>query len=135
MRGIVADANIEGHVERLVDHILAAEWAEFWEHLGMTLETFAGVGLAGSAPDAEVWRTCQREQLVLVTANRNDDGSDSLEATIRTENTSDSLPVLTVADADRVLHSREYAERVVAKLMEYLVDIDQYRGTGRLYLS
>lgn len=134
MRGIVADANIEGHVERLVDHLLATSWAEFWDHLGITLELFADIGLAGAAPDSEVWRTCQREQLVLITANRNNDGPDSLEATILAENTPESLPVLTIADAERVLHSREYAERVAAKLIEYLIDMDQYRGAGRLYL-
>ena len=94
MRGIVADANIEGHVARLVDHILATGWVAFWEYLGVTNETFADIGLAEGAPDSEVWRASQREQLVLITANRNNDGPDSLEATIRSENTPDSLPVL-----------------------------------------
>ncbi|HWG45363.1 MAG TPA: hypothetical protein VN688_21550 [Gemmataceae bacterium] len=35
---------------------------------------------------------------------------------------------------NRINHSRAYAERVVERLLEYLIDIDNYRGTGRLYL-
>jgi hypothetical protein len=134
MRGIVADANIEGQVARLVGYIRATGWAEFWDHLGLVLETFANVGLTDGAPDAEVWRTCQRERLVLITANRNDDGPDSLESTIRTENTPDSLPVLTIGNAMALRRSADYAERVVARLIEYLIDIDRHRGAGRLYL-
>jgi hypothetical protein len=92
------------------------------------------IGLVDLSPDDVVWQTCQREQLVLITANRNHDGPDSLEATIQAEGTDQSLPVLTLADADRILRSDDYAERVVRRLIEYLVDIDLYRGTGRLYL-
>jgi hypothetical protein len=134
MRGIVADANIEGHVARMVDHIRATGWAEFWDYLGLVLETFANIGLTGSAPDSQVWLTCQRERLVLITANRNADGPDSLEATIRAENTLGSLPVLTISDIEELQHSADYAERVVARLIEYLIEIDLYRGAGRLYL-
>jgi hypothetical protein len=69
-----------------------------------------------------------------VTANRNDDDPDSLAATIRTEGAPDSLPVLTIGNIDRLMSSREYAERVILKLLDYLLDLDAYRGTGRLYL-
>jgi hypothetical protein len=134
MRGIISDMNIKGHVGRLVDLIHATFWIDYWNRLGLVLETFDGIGLENETPDNEVWRTCQREQVVLITANRNNDGPDSLEATILAESTEVSLPVLTLADADRVLQRADYAERVVARLFEYLIDIDLYRGTGRLYL-
>jgi hypothetical protein len=49
-------------------------------------------------------------------------------------NQPEHLPVFTIANPKRVLQSREYAERVTAKLLEYLLDIDYYRGAGRLYL-
>ncbi len=134
MRGIVADANVDGHVEWLVKRIVASDWLEYWNHIGIALEEFGNVGLVDLSPDQQVWRTCQREQLVLITANRNRDGPDSLEATIQSEGTEESLPVLTFADADRILQSNDYADRVVAKLIEYLIDLDDFRGTGRLYL-
>jgi predicted nuclease of predicted toxin-antitoxin system len=134
MRGIVADANIEGHVDRLVARIHATSWVDFWNHLGIVLETFPDIGLADTSPDNEVWRTCQQEQLILITANRNNDGPDSLEATILAENTPNSLPVLTIGDVEELRHSAEYAERVITRLIEILIDIDSYRGTGRLYI-
>jgi hypothetical protein len=110
------------------------EWGDTWSELALPILTFADVGLAAEAPDDVVWRLCQARGLVLLTGNRNDDRPDSLEATIRNENGLDSLPVLTLADVEAVRHSRAYAERAVVQLLEYLVNIDNYRGTGRLYL-
>ena len=72
--------------------------------------------------------------MILITSNRNDDGPDSLEATIRTHGTPHSLPVFTLADAKRVLKERSYAELVADRLLEYLFDIEGLRGAGRLYL-
>jgi hypothetical protein len=40
----------------------------------------------------------QAQKMILLTANRNMEGDDSLEQTIRNENTLISLPVLTIAN-------------------------------------
>jgi hypothetical protein len=95
---------------------------------------FPSLGLPFDAPDVVVWRTCQKEDLVLITANRNNRGPDSLEAVIRKENQPVSLPVVTISDQDRVLQDRIYAEKVAVKLLEYLIRIDEVRGAGRLYV-
>ena len=100
----------------------------------MQIFDFGTLGLSNRSPDSLIWRTCQREQLVLITANRNEEGPDSLEATIRNENQPDSLPVVTIANAKRVLRDRDYAERVAASLLDYLMRIDEVRGIGRLYV-
>jgi len=71
---------------------------------------------------------------LLITNNRNEDSPDSLEATIRQHNTSDSLPVFTVGNLDKFRLSRAYTERVLERLYEYLLDIDSVRGTGRLFV-
>lgn len=84
--------------------------------------------------DAVLWDVCQREQLVLITANRNADAPDSLEATLRARNAAESLPVLTLANPQRMVRSRAYAERVAARMLDYLMNIDGVRGAGRLYL-
>jgi len=94
----------------------------------------AGLGLQPDASDPEVWEACQREQAVLLTANRSDDGPESLEATIQQHNKPESLSVFTLAIDQRVLRDRLYAETVAGRLLEFLFDIDRYRGTGRLYL-
>jgi hypothetical protein len=105
-----------------------------WEFLRLAQVSFADLGLPPGASDREVWEVCQREQVVLVTANRNDAGPESLESTIQHQNTPQSLPVFTLANDQRVLRDRQYAETVANRLIEALFDIDSYRGTGRIYL-
>jgi hypothetical protein len=82
----------------------------------------------------EIWRTCQTEQLILITDNRNLDAPDSLEAAIREHNQPESLPVFTISDLKTFRKSRTYAEKVLEDLYDYLLQIDEVRGTGRLYL-
>src|SRR5437016_123957 len=109
-------------------------WAEFWQFLGLALYHFADVGLLPTATDLEIWRRCQAEQLVLITNNRNEDSPESLETAIRQHNTSDSLPVFTIGDLDKFRLNPAYARQVLERFYEYLLRIDEVRGTGRLYL-
>ena len=81
-----------------------------------------------------MWQSCQQREIILLTANRHDEGPDSLEATIRALNTLTSLPVMTIADPELVLTSQDYAERVAIQILEYLMDLDNFRGTGRLFV-
>jgi hypothetical protein len=131
---LLADVNIEGHVSRLVTLMQGNYWHDFWDHLQIRFVRFYDVGLSPNATDAIIWQLCQQEQFCLLTNNRNDDGPDSLEATIRANNIAISLPVFTISDADRTLHDREYAARVVESLFDYLLRLDTLRGTGRLFL-
>ena len=78
--------------------------------------------------------TCQRQGIVLITGNRNAEGPESLEITIRNENGPDCLPVLTIADRDRLMRDREYAESVLERLLETVIDLKVLRGAGRLFL-
>jgi hypothetical protein len=134
MKGILADVNCEGHL-RLLLHLFQDESrCEFWDHLKLTTPSFADLGLAEDATDATVWERCQQEQLVLLTINRNADGPDSLEVALRTLSTTDSLPVVTVADARRLMQDRVYAEKAADKFLVYLFEMDKHLGTGRLYV-
>jgi hypothetical protein len=134
VKGLLADVNNVKQVRILVMLLQEESRLEFWQHLALMLPSFADIGLNPRSADVDVWRTCQAEELVLITTNRNEDGPDSLEATIRTFGTPQSLPVFTLADANRVLNERSYAEVVCDRLLEYLFDIDGLRGAGRLYL-
>ena len=60
--------------------------------------------------------------------------TDSLESIIRSRTEATSLPVFTVSDVSRLRSDREYGDAVIAKLLEYLMDADNIRGTGRLFL-
>lgn len=134
MRGILADVNAVGYIEYLVEQMQTESWRAFWEHLGLVLRRFEDVGLKADSNDREIWHRCQQEQLILITDNRNQDSPDSLEATIREQNTADALPIFTVANLKSFRTSPEYVERVVASLYDYLLRIDDLRGTGRLFL-
>jgi hypothetical protein len=134
VKGILADINIQGHVDLLVILKQAEPWKLFWDHLGLPYFHFAEIGLVPESLDSVVWETCQKEELVLITDNRNEKDPDSLEATIQTRNTPSSLPVFTIANVPHLRASREYADRVIDKLLDALLRIDTVRGTGRLYL-
>jgi hypothetical protein len=134
VKGLLADINVIGYVEALVQRMGSEPWAEFWAALGLTLRRFEDAGLTDTSTDLDIWRTCQAEQLVLITDNRNHESPDSLEATIQRLNQPDSLPVLTIGDLDKFRTNRDYVERVVESLLDYLLRIEEVRGAGRLYL-
>ena len=133
MRGILADINVVKQRRALLAIWASDAWRDVWNALGLAVESFPTLGLSYDSSDAVVWRTCQREQLVLITGNRSADDPDSLETVIRPEAQPDSLPVITIGDTDRVLQDRVYAEKVAAQILDYLMRIDEFRGTGRLY--
>jgi hypothetical protein len=134
VKGLIADANVQGQVGYLVLRMQANAWADFWRALGLALYRFEDVGLSASSTDLEVWNVCQHEQLILITDNPNLDSEDSLEATIRRNNTPEFLPVFTIADMNEFQTNSSYVERAVEALYDYLLRIDDIRGTGRLYL-
>lgn len=134
MPAIMADHDIEGQVRVLLRLLTSATWYEVWHELAVRVESFTSLGLSESTSDAALWQLCQMQQIILITGNRNKVGPDALEAVIERHNTPTSLPVLTIGAPPRVLSSRAYAERVATRLLEVLLDVEQYRGAGRLYL-
>ena len=135
MKGILADINIAGQVRILVETFYGSEeWSGVWSSLGLTCQFFGHVGLDARTPDDVVWQTCQDNGLILITGNRNLDGPRSPEATIRERLKSDSLPVVTVSKPKSLGLNSGYTAQVGIRLLEYLLDIEFYRGTGRLYV-
>lgn len=134
MPTIMADHDVEGHLQHLIRLWSSEEWNELWRALACHIETFQRLGIPLTMPDAEIWRLCQQRQIVLLTGNRNAEGDDSLEATIRREGGDDCLPVLTISDPDRLLRDRQYADRVAERAIDYLQSIEGLRGTGRLFV-
>jgi hypothetical protein len=134
MAGLLADINVKGHFDLVLGVFAEDCWRKIWASLSLTIQTFRSLGLPFNASDVVVWQTCQQHQLVLVTGNRNRRGPESLEEAIATLNTPQSLPVFTFANPPRILNSRVYAARVAESMLEYLIDLDRWRGTGRLYL-
>ena len=134
MKGILADINIQGHVDLLVTVMQAEPWKLFWDFLQLQYFHFSDVGLVPDTVDSLVWEVCQKQELVLITDNRNKNDPNSLEATIQAHNTPTSLPVFTIANVPHLRASRAYADRIIDKLLDALLRIETLRGTGRLYL-
>ena len=89
--------------------------------------------LAYNSTDRDVWRFAQDNQMLLLTDNRNMVGADSLEQTIRDENQVTSLPVITLSRADRVIE-QSYRERCATRLLDIILGLDNYLGTGRVFI-
>lgn len=68
-----------------------------------------------------------------MTGNRNNEGIDSLEQTIRDENKPTSLPVITIGALDR-MEERTYREECAEKLVEIVLNLESYLGLGRIYI-
>ena len=134
MKGILADNDSEGSLAVILIVWSSDIWRNLWNDLGLAVMGFADLRLSPASSDAEIWRACQREQLVLITGNRNANDPDSLERVIRAENQPTSLPVITLANSRRIIHDRHYSDIAAEKLLDYLIRIDDVRGAGRLYV-
>jgi predicted nuclease of predicted toxin-antitoxin system len=111
---ILVDHNIEGQALMLWRLITTEGWSEL---LPLQFIMFSQVNLPPESDDRTVWRFAQENRMILLTANRNMAEEDSLEQTIREENTPTSLPILTIGNVKRMIE-RDYRERCVEQLLE-----------------
>ncbi len=128
---LLADHDTQGQAEWLFTGLIQMGWTELLE---LKLTTFAEQGLSEDLSDAVIWRHCQEHQLILLTANRSMHEPESLEATLREADVPDALPVITLADPQRVRSDVLYRRRCVLRLAEILFDLDIYRGSQRLFI-
>ncbi len=124
------DYNLDGYALVFLGALMKMGWLEF---ISVRFITFREVGLSMENSDRVVWRYAQENQMMILTANRNMKGEDSLEEVMREENTANSFPVVTIGNLDR-LDEFEYRERCVESLIEIVLDIEQYMGAGRLFI-
>jgi predicted nuclease of predicted toxin-antitoxin system len=127
---ILVDYNIIGHSALLLFEIRRSGWSDLKL---LEMLNFNDVGLASDASDREVWRFAQENEMILLTANRNMDGEDSLEQTIRRECNENSLPVVTISQPDRLME-KSYREICAVKLIEVVLYLENFQGVGRLYI-
>jgi hypothetical protein len=127
---VLIDHNIEGYAVLLWIILKTEGWLELCP---IDMVMFKDVGLADDINDRDLWRFVQAHKMILLTANRNMEGQNSLEQTIREENRLTSLPVLTISN-DEYLKEKTYRKRCIEKLLEILFDLDNYLGTGRIFI-
>ena len=127
---ILVDHNLEGYVVLIAGVLANGGWLEL---ISIRFVMFAEVGLATNSSDRIVWQVAQDNQMILLTANRSMKGVESLEETIRQENTPTSLPVLTIGNVARLIEP-EYREQCSLRLFDIILNIDNFRGVGRLFI-
>jgi Domain of unknown function (DUF5615) len=125
------DHNLRGHAVVLLGSLTASGWLDL---LSIRFILFEEVGLPIDSDDRMVWQLAQSNQMILLTANRSMKGKNSLEQVMREENTSTSLPVVTIGNIDRLLAEPGYRERCVNRLVEIVVDIEDFRGARRIFI-
>ncbi len=125
------DHNLERHAVVLLGNIANQGWLEV---LPIRFVSFQEIELSIDSNDRIVWRVAQANQMILLTANRKMKGKNALEKVLREENKSDSLPVITIGNAERVLDERTYRDQCVDRLLEIAIDIENYLGVGRLFI-
>jgi len=127
---LLLDADLEGAAKYLKAGLQEIGWEQV---LAIEFKRLRDFGMSHDTLDQEVWRFAQQRRFWLVTNNRNSESDDSLQATIKRENTPDSLPVITTSDKDR-LSEPEYRQRAVTRLVEILISPESSLGTGRLFI-
>jgi hypothetical protein len=125
------DHNLKGHALVLFGAIASQGWLNI---VPIQFVTFDEINLSTDSDDRVVWRLAQENKMILLTANRSMKGEDSLEQVMREENTLESLPVVTVSNADRLLNDSEYRGRCVERLIEIVLDLDLYLGARRIFI-
>jgi len=127
---ILIDHDIEGYAKLLWNTFVSDRWIEL---CAIEMLLFNDVSLAINSTDRKVWRFAQTHKLILLTANRNMEGKDSLEQTLREENSLTSIPVITVGRVER-LKNKAYRVQCAERILEIAIDIDKYLGIGRLFI-
>ncbi|MBE9059421.1 ACP S-malonyltransferase [cf. Phormidesmis sp. LEGE 11477] len=127
----LVDHNLGGHAEILLGSIASRGWLEL---LPIQFVTFKEINLPINSGDRVVWRTAQSNKMILLTANRSMKEEGSLEQVLREENQADSLPVVTIGNPNRFLEDRTYRDCCVDRILEILVDIEDFIGVGRLFI-
>jgi predicted nuclease of predicted toxin-antitoxin system len=124
------DYNLRGQATLLWGTIAAEGWLEL---LPIRFVGFEEVGLLENSNDRLVWQIAQANQMIILTANRNMKGDDSLEQVIREDNTLTSFPVVTISNKER-LDEQSYRGRCASRLVEIMFDLNNYLGVGRIYI-
>jgi hypothetical protein len=127
---VMLDNDVAGHRDLFAGALVSTGWAEYDLVRFITIQE---AGLAGDTVDRDVWRHCQANRLLLLTANRNQDNPDSLEQTLREETNEGSVPICTISDPRRIVEP-DYRERCIHSLINIVLDLDNLLGSGRQYV-
>ncbi len=127
MISILLDHNIRGFYNILSGTLTIEDSAR------IEFVLFSDVGLPNDSTDREIWDFVRENRMFLLTNNRNRKGRDSLQEAIESDTSFDSNPVFTIGNLDRI-YERSYRERTIARIIDVVANLENYRGCGRLFV-
>ncbi len=127
---ILVDHNMIGQARLLFETLKREGWVDF---LGLEFVYFSDVDLSTDTSDDELWQQAQSRGVLILTDNRNNEDDTSFTAVIERESNDSSLPVLTVSSVKR-LKEASYRQAVALRLVDIVIYLDNYRGTGRIFI-
>lgn len=128
---VLIDHNIELQAALLWNTLRAEGWLKLYP---LDMVMFEDLNLDIKSNDREIWHYSQKNRMVLLTANRNMEDTDSLEQTLRESNMPDSLPVITISRQENIIKEAEYRKRCAEKLLEIMLYLNNYLGVGRVFI-
>lgn len=131
---IVSDHNVRGAV-RALRRVMERDWADFVLGYEIEFKQLEELGLNAKSTDEEIYVRCLEADAFLVTGDKTtNDGEDSLESVIRRLGRADSAPVITIGNQAMVLKDPDYLGQCAMDLIDCLTDIENRRGTGRVFI-
>ena len=127
----LVDYNLQKYGAILLGKIASDGWLDL---IPLSFIFFQDIDLPKDSSDRVVWRLAQENRMILLTANRNMKGEDSLEKVLREDNRSDSLPVITIANLDRFSREANYRSRCADRIIEIVLNLENYMGVGRIFI-
>jgi len=125
------DYNLQKYAAILLGKIANDGWLDL---IPIRFIFFNDIDLPTDSNDRFVWRLSQENRMILLTANRNMKGEDSLERVLRENNTIDSFPVITIGNLDRFSKESSYRSRCADRIIDIVLDIEDYMGVGRIFI-
>lgn len=127
----LVDHNLERYAAILLGKIATDGWLDL---IPVRFITFKEIELSTDSSDRVVWQVAQDNQLLLLTANRNMKGEDSLEQVLREDNSPNSFPIVTIGSLDRFRNESSYRSQCADRIIEILLNIENYIGVGRIFI-
>lgn len=127
----LVDHNLERYAVILLGTIASDGWLDL---IPIRFITFREIELSTDSSDRIVWQIAQENQMILLTANRNMKGEDSLEKTLREDNMPNSLPIVTIGNLNRFRSEPGYRSQCADRIIQILLDLENYRGVGRVFI-
>ena len=127
---LLADNDVELYARLIWMIFTEQEWLDFGV---VGISTLQSAGLEPSSSDRAIWLHCQANAMLLITGNRNEKGPDSLGRVLNEQNSSEHLPVLTIAIPERVIRF-DYREACAYRIADVASALERVRGSGRLFI-